>query len=497
MFLKLFLIQIILINFFVFSQETNIVLPNLIDTDNLKVTNFKNGDPLLIINVNENSDYKKTWQNNINKPEVLITKSGEYVYNYAALIDKRNLCSNKKQVIKIELLNRSFTNSIEIPKSYYLHYSPSCVDTIKAFYDLTKDYLLATGDKPFYFSEWSSEKNKMDSSLNIQFINFKTNKLEKEILPQYSGGPTRCNYLNYEDYFNFATLTSKEILKPHYSEFINKISTLFSYSFTSELKSKIEINWEFDKNNLSSNIISNELKLEEKNRIKLVLKNSIPSPIYKGNYLNTNDTVSVSLKLNNKRFIKGELNSAFYELNSSEKFKKHVYNTILGNNINECILLQSKAKYIHPKYNIQINNKSIEVEPTMYSVKCPGPLNSFYSIIPGLGLNQFKNSSDKIEKKSKILLTSSISVAVIGIVSKIISDTYYNSFIRNKNSSNSQSNYDIANNANKVFIVSSALYSSLIVIDFTCTFSIGIKNKKTQRLTNKGLKNLHKQNLWL
>jgi hypothetical protein len=496
MFLKLFLIQLILINFFVFSQETNIVFPNLIDTVNLKVTNFKNGDPLLKINVNENSDYKKTWHNNINKPEVLISKSGEYIYNYAALVDKRNLCRNNKKVIKIDLNNNSF-NTITIPKSDYLSHSPSCDTGEIAFstlYTLANGYFLATGDYFHYFIE-SNHDNKLDSTKNIKFIDFKNNRIES--VPQYSGGPTRCNYLSYEDYFNYATLTSKEILKPYYSEFINKISTLFSYSINSELKSKIEINWEFDKNYLSSNIISNELKLEEKNRIKLVLKNSIPSPIYKGNYLNTNDTVSISLKLNNKRFTKGELNSAFYELNSSEKFKKHVYNTKLGDNINKCILLQSKAKYIHPKYTIQINNKSIEVEPTMYSVKCPGPLNSFYSIIPGLGLNQFKSSSYKIEKKSKLLLTSSISVAVIGIVSKIISDTYYNSFIRNKNSSNSQSNYDIANNANKVFIVSSAVYSSLILIDFSCTFSIGIKNKKTQRLTNKGLKNLHKQNLWL
>ena len=497
MFLKLFLIQIILINFFVFSQETNIVFPDLIDTFNLKVTNFKNGDPLLIINVNENSDYKKTWQNNINKPEVLISKSGEYIYNYEALVDKRNLCRNNKKVIKIDLNNNSF-NTISIPKSDYLLHSPSCDEGEIAFYTLTNGHFLATGDYFHYFKESNHDRNKIDSTKNIKFIDFKNNKTES--VPQYSGGPTRCNYLSYEDYFKYAPLSSKEILKPYYSEFIDKISTLFSYfsySFTSELKSKIEINWEFDDNSLNSNIISNELTLLEKNKIKLVLKNSIPSPIYKGNYLKTNDTVSISLKLNNKIFTKGELNSTFYELNSSQKFKRYVYNTNLGENINKCILLQSKAKYIHPKYNIQINNKSIEVEPTMYSVKCPGPLNSFYSIIPGLGLNQFKSSSYKIEKKSKLLLTSSISVALIGIVSKIISDTYYNSFIRNKNSSNSQSNYDIANNANKVFIVSSAVYSSLIVIDFTCTFSIGIKNKKTQRLTNKGLKNLHKQNLWL
>ena len=494
MFLKLFLTQIILINFFVFSQETNIVLPKLIDTVNLKVKNFKNGDPLLVINATENLDFEKTWQKNIFKPQVLITKSNEYIYNYAALVDKRNLCQNNKQVIKIDISKNYSFNTFSINKSDYLSHSPSCDSGEKAFYTLTNGNFLATGDLFHYFKE-SNHDNKLDSTKNLQFIDFKNKIIES--VPFYSGGPTRCNYLNYEDYFNYSSLTSKELLKPHYTNFINKVSKLISYTFNSELKSKIEIIWEFENNNLSSKIKSNELNVSEKNKINLLLKNTIPSPIYKGNYLKTNDTIIIILNINKDRYTKRELNRSFYELNSSQKFKEHVYNTKLGENINKCILLQSKAKYIQPKYNVQINNKSIEVEPTLYSVKCPGPLNSFYSIIPGLGLNQFKSSSYKIEKKSKLLLTSSISVAVIGIVSKMISDTYYNSFIRNKNSSNSQTNYNIANNANKVFIVSSAVYSSLIVIDFTCTFSIGIKNKKTQRQTNNGLKNLHKQNLWL
>ena len=97
----------------------------------------------------------------------------------------------------------------------------------------------------------------------------------------------------------------------------------------------------------------------------------------------------------------------------------------------------------------------------------------------------------------RILLSTSLSLAAIGIASKAISITFYNHFRYNLDGPDAAKNYKIANTSQKVFVVSSALYAGLALVDFTWTFSLGVKSKNLQHKTNKELRTMHKQNLWL
>ena len=128
---------------------------------------------------------------------------------------------------------------------------------------------------------------------------------------------------------------------------------------------------------------------------------------------------------------------------------------------------------------------------------CPGPINSIFAVIPGLGVSQFRNTFLVLNDPQKVLLSLSISTAAIGIASKAISISYYNRFRYNLDGPESAKNYQIANTSQKVFVVSSALYAGLALVDFTWTFSLGVKSKHYQHQANKELRLMHKQNLWL
>ena len=96
-----------------------------------------------------------------------------------------------------------------------------------------------------------------------------------------------------------------------------------------------------------------------------------------------------------------------------------------------------------------------------------------------------------------VLIGTAAATAAIGIASKAISISYYNRFRYNLDGPESAKNYQIANTSQKVFVVSSALYAGLALVDFTWTFSLGVKSKHYQHQANKELRLMHKQNLWL
>jgi hypothetical protein len=117
-----------------------------------------------------------------------------------------------------------------------------------------------------------------------------------------------------------------------------------------------------------------------------------------------------------------------------------------------------------------------------------GPIYSFASILPGLGLRSIArdNFKDKYLLRNGLLI-SSISLGGIAIASKLYSIYRYNLYRKDVYASYAPKNYKQANLSQKVFIASGLAYCVLGAIDFTWTFSIGCKNKYVERQLNKAI----------
>jgi hypothetical protein len=491
MFLKrILLLQFYIVCFFSFAQETNIILPNLIDSVNLKTLIFSNGDPLYVINQNENTEYEMLWQKNINKPEVLITRSGEYIYNNKALIDNRNLCHINKEIISSTFLLKT-QEILKMKANEYLLHSPACDQP--AFYSKPRERMLMLGDLPSYLLE-GGDNGKMDSSLHIKSYNFDLNEVMD--VPLYSGGPTRCIYTSYNDYFKSQQLSSKVLLSPSYNKFKSQLSDYLAFNVKLNPNSTIRIYWQFENEKIDVNVFANELSYNEKNKISLLLRNNIPFPIYEGSYLNTKDTLNIKVTKNKNPIVKGRF-SEIYDKYASSEFRNYIRFSQLEQNIFKCLNVKSKAKFISSKNNFTFDNEMINTKTSLYKVKCRGPVNSIYALIPGLGIRQFKGLNINLEKRSKLLLKTSITFATISIASKLISDHFYRLYLNNLSDPFSKNTYNTANSANKIYISSAAVFASLFIIDFTWTFSLGLKSKKLQHETNREIKNLHNKGIWV
>jgi hypothetical protein len=496
MFLKQTFLYSFLIYFsFAFAQETNIILPNLIDSVNLKVLNFSNGDLLnKVIYEKEQPDFKAVWEGNIKKPEVLITKSGEYIYNNIALRDKKNICPNNKKpvnttFVKTYLINP--TSEINLKTNKYLFHTPSCDQP--SFYDILPRRMLILSDPPFDFIE-GGDNGILVSSLHIRAFDF--DSIELWSLPSYSGGPTRCVYETYTDYFKSNQLSSKVLLKPFYNNFKSQLSNYLAFHSNKLTDSSIQIFWKFENQKPVVYVKSNSLSGTDNYKIQSILEHNIPPPVYEGSYLNTKDTLLVRIFKNNVRFTKGRFNEIYDSLASFE-FKNHIRSSLLEQNLIKCMSVKSKVKFLHSKNTFYFDNELRALESTLYKVKCPGPLKSIYAIIPGLGIRQFKGLNVNLEKKSKKILRASLTFATMSIVSKLISDHYYRLFLENSSGAFSKINYTTANTSNKIYLASAGIFTSLLFVDFSWTFALGLKSKKLQHQTNKGLRKLHKNDIWL
>lgn len=495
MFLKqTFLICFIIYYSFAFAQETNILLPNLIDSVNLKVVNFSNGVPLdKIIYQNEHPKYDSIWNRHINKPEVLITKSGEYIYNNYALIDKKNVCPNNKKPI-----NSSFATTyliytkqkIIIKNNEYLIYLPGCDQP--GVYEKPRKRMLMLSDPRFDILEGGDHGEV--TSKRIKIFDFDSVLIDN--ISSYSGGPTRCVYETYTDYFKSNQLSSKVLLKPYFNNFKNQLSNYLAFHSNKLTDSSIQIFWKFENQKPVVYVKSNSLSGTDNYKIQSILEHNIPPPVYEGSYLNTKDTLLVRIFKNNVRFTKGRFNEIYDSLASFE-FKSHIRSSLLEQNLIKCMTIKTKVKFLHSMNTFYFDNELRALESTLFKVKCPGPLKSIYAIIPGLGIRQFKGLNVNLEKKSKKILRASLTFATMSIVSKLISDHYYRLFLDNSSGAFSKINYTTANTSNKIYLASAGVFTSLLFVDFTWTFALGLKSKKLQHQTNKGLRKLHKNDIWL
>jgi hypothetical protein len=495
MFLKqTFLFCFIVYFSFAFGQETNIVLPNLIDSVNLKVINFSNGELLnKVIYQNEHPKYDSIWNRYINKSEVLITKSGEYIYNNYALIDEKNVCPNNKKPINSSFATTYLINTkheIKINNNEYLIYLPGCDQP--GVYEKPRKRMLMLSDPRFDLLE-GGEHGEVTSK-RIKIFDFDSVLIDN--ISSYSGGPTRCIYETYFDYFKSNQLSSKVLLKPYYNNFKNQLSNYLAFHSKQFKDSTIQLFWKFENQKSVIYVKSNSLSGNENYKIQSLLERNIPLPVYEGSYLNTKDTLLVRIFKNNVRFTKGRFNEIYDSLASFE-FKNHIRSSLLEQNIKKCMTIKTNAKFKHSNNTFYFDDELMALETTLYKVKCPGPLKSIYAIIPGLGIRQFTGLNEKLENKSKKILRASLTFATLSIVSKLISDHYYRLFLDNSSGAFSKINYTTANTSNKIYLASAGVFTTLLFIDFTWTFTLGLKSKKLQHQTNKELRKLHKNDIWL
>lgn len=110
-----------------------------------------------------------------------------------------------------------------------------------------------------------------------------------------------------------------------------------------------------------------------------------------------------------------------------------------------------------------------------------GPIKSINSLfLPGLGSLRVTNG-EKGAGKMKLYLLS----AIISVGSKIYSDIEYKRFTDDNSGQDANEHYDLANRANKVFLISGGIAATLYIHDFFWVIGKGIKNNNL----NKELKN--------
>jgi hypothetical protein len=234
---------------------------------------------------------------------------------------------------------------------------------------------------------------------------------------------------------------------------------------------------------------------KELDNITKIMCDNLERPYFQSINIKTIDTFMFSIDPNTTNVLRDGLNMSLV----SPKFTNYIKDKDLHKLLNECIHLGARANYKLPNNIVSFTSPFISSYsfPSLKKVLCPGPINSFFAVIPGLGVSQFQNTFLVLNDPHKILLSLSLSTAAIGIASKAISISYYNRFRYNIEGADASRNYQIANTSQKVFVVSSALYAGLALVDFTWTFSLGVKSKNLQHKTNKELRTMHKQNLWL
>jgi hypothetical protein len=396
--------------------------------------------------------------------------------------DFKTLC---KEMPSITLLkNNGYINS----KPDYLWFSPSCKTS--AFFDIAKGYYYGTYGSIHSQGEWSEEKMSVDTTQ--QYFFYDLGSLDVISVPLLSSAPIRCVYNSYSDYFQLNQNKYKELCPSSFLELTQSIRS--NVQFETKLNSSVKIQLLFsfnEKGELSQRILYSDGKNVFNEEIGQSMNKILRFPYFDDLKIHTSDTLEFEIIPNTKSRLKAELDLS----KTSQQFRNHIKDSYLMAYLGTCKNMDAKALYKLPNNIITFTDSYYNETSSLHlrKVICPGPINALYSVIPGLGIYQFKQTGWSHRK----LLGTSITLAAIGITSKAISITYYNRFRYNLDGPESAKNYQIANTSQKVFVVSSALYAGLALVDFTWTFSLGVKSKHYQHEANKELRLMHKQNLWL
>jgi hypothetical protein len=315
-------------------------------------------------------------------------------------------------------------------------------------------------------------------------------------LPDNSGIPVRCiEDLNYYQHFKTNVFKYQELRQQNYFDMAQSIK--LSLQHQPKLKAPVKISVLIRYNSqgiLGATIISGTYPKNFTPLKSMISDKLLERPFYENIYIQTCDTLQISITPNLNRSFTGKL-----DLNKiSPQFDVYSKSKTIMNYLDNCRKFDANAIYQLPNNQVTISLPGFSKTnyPSILKVKNPGPINSLFAVIPGLGVYQFKKALD-YKRPYRTLLSSSISLFGIAAISKIISLSFYSKYRSNINAQNASKNYEIANYSQKAFVVSSALYVGIALIDFTWTFSLGVKSKQYQHQANKELRFMRNQNLWL
>jgi hypothetical protein len=497
--------------FYFFAQETNVLLPQKrFTTNHLKTTRFNDGSSLEVI-LESDGNHQIEWSNNVNKPQVLVTNTGNYLYNYKAINDPRNICPSGFKVLEpIDLVGIPLRSFLEVnlkpqvrPQDEYttnllvLTQSQVLLD----YSDCENFNDLRIGFDPLYSIGLKGEQRTYsgNDSKYILIIGFDRRLKNGQFLSSVvynSGLQVRCvevmdyNYLFSKNTFSYTSLRFENLEKV-----TDSLRWIIQNSHKVDGTTNVMLIMEFNESGKFKTKPFSNPTYRELDVITKFMNNNLERPFYQSINIKTIDTLTFSIEPNTKKVQWDDLNMSLV----SPKFTKYIKDKDLHKSLNECIHIGARAIYKLPNNLVSFAGPFVSSYsfPSLKKVICPGPINSIFAIIPGLGVSKFKNTHLVLNDPQKVLLSISLSAAAIGIASKAISLTYYNRFRYNLDGADAGKNYQIANTSQKVFVVSSALYAGLALVDFTWTFSLGVKSKNLQHKTNKELRTMHKQNLWL
>jgi hypothetical protein len=469
----------------ILGQNTNVVLPCLIDSKNLKIDTFQNGDKLELIYEKNDPEYY-FWNKNINKPSILITKTGDFLYNYRSVSDNRNLCPINKHLANSYDISKHYINCNSIINNVnFLEFIPSCSEP--AYYNIQREtQLLLLSDPISLVDSYSSELQKMETNQVIKIYNFK----ESDILPlpTYSGGALRCAYDDYKLFFSNGTHSFEKLLPTEYnflkSKIYKSVENYHNLSQNDLLNIEVELYIDSLGRNLSSIKSSNPKYSNLEERILNIARELRVYPYFEDVKIKSKSTIQIDLH----RF--SDEVSYYVTLNRTNlnRFQiKNINDYDIQQNLESCINEDFKFKYKTVRYIVKINGlqENNSSENYLYNVRTTkGPAYSLLSFIPGLGQVNVKSYNTPGLKMWHI----SVPIGAIAIASKIYSNFYYSQYLSDLDGSNSRKNYTNANVSQKVFLTSLGLYSIMSLVDFGITFTIGCKNKALQSKVNRKLK---------
>jgi|WetSurMetagenome_2_1015567.scaffolds.fasta_scaffold10194_3 tetratricopeptide (TPR) repeat protein len=150
--------------------------------------------------------------------------------------------------------------------------------------------------------------------------------------------------------------------------------------------------------------------------------------------------------------------------------------------VNQQVLRNGVFKF--EVFDKTINNKKMS-DVTLVSYKNnSGPGNCLYSLfMPGWGTRKVTNGEKGRGRMALFLLS-----AVVSTGSKIYSDLEYNKYSDPNSGSNDEEQYNIANTANRVSLISGGIAACIYIHDFFWVFGKGIKNNSLNINLKKRLK---------
>ncbi len=500
MFLKSFsLFFSLCIYSFFLGQNTNVLLPKRkIKPENLTNLYFQNGEKINIV-YQSNENYRELWSKLSNQSIVFITNNNEYLYNYKAVNDSRNICDDNYQVLTSkDLVNvkGQFTNSPQSGGSNFdlkndLIFTNTKILNNNSDCDSLNKFDLEKSNESFIAIKGDLKPNS-DNQKFIPVVGFYKgvkNNLLFSFLNYSQGFPIRCiEKINYIEYYQNKEFNYNELIPDGFDSLKNVISNrIKSFRTISENETfyfSSELIFDSNGKNLSKLI---SVKTKQNHYLQEELFKTISNwtlyPYYEDIKIKSKASIDIKLirYLDRKSDFSILTNQKVYDLRIDN------LNNKLFNLVRSCADKEFKFNYRTVNYRVEINGY-LENEPlfnVLNKVKGKGPIYSLLSVVPGLGQLKIKQQDRKLR-----LWHFSVPVGAIAIASKIYSNYCYSKYLNNLDGTGSRKYYTNANFSQRVFMSSLIAYSAMSLVDFTLTFGIGCKNKITQMKVNSLIRDL-------